>query len=174
MRHALFEYVKRANPRTGELPTLYRVSADFHKQGLTGERLLSGVTPNHEVSSAVGAAIQYMGVFKASRSLFVNVKLFKEYLRGGAEGPCRDFDITKSFSRARAARGEQYALPVSVIRQWIERPDAFAAECAVSVEDCKAYITAAPYSGTQFESNWMAQVTMNTIPVPLQRYKEQV
>ena len=174
LRHTLFEYFQRSDEKTGDLPCLYRVSQDFHKQGLTGERLLSGVTGKHELSKPVAGMVQYMGEFRASRSLFVNAKLFKEFLRGGSDGPCRDYDITKSFSRSRATRGRGYGLPIDVIEEWIQRPEAFAAGCGISVEQCKSFVTAAPTSGAPFAATWLNQTSLATIPLLLQRYKEQV
>ena len=159
----------------GDLPCLYRVSQDFEAQSLTGERLLSGVTSMHDRDyKNIPDMEQYMGAYKASRSLFPNRKVFKEYLRGGSDGPCRDFDITKSFTRARADRGRKYGLPITELEEWIQRPDHFAARCGLSLEQCKAFITAAPTSGDPFAQGWLNECGIDAIPAPLITYRVQV
>ena len=153
LRHALYEYKLRAED-LGNLPCLYRVSKDFEAQGLDGARLLSGVTDQHDLQyKNVSKMVQFMGAFKASRSLFVNRKELKEYLRGGSDGPCRDFDVSKSFTRARASRA--HGLPADALIRWIRAPEDFAEECGLSVEQCKAFVTAAPTSGRTFVTKWL-------------------
>lgn len=172
LRHALYEYKLRADAG-GNLPCLYRVSKSFEAQGVEGARLLSGVTDQHDLQyKNVPEMARFMGAFKASRSVFVNRKELKEYVRGGSDGPCRDFDVTKSFTRARANRA--HGLPAEALLRWIRAPDDFAAECGLSVEHCKAFITASPTSGRAFVTKWLASVSLVSVPPLLTTYAEQV
>eukprot|EP00973_Karenia_brevis_P028024 3858966-Karenia_brevis.AAC.1 len=148
---------------------------DFEAQGLSGERLLSGVTTKHDTAHKnVPEMTKFMGTFKASRSLFVNRKIIKEYLRGGSDGPCRDFDITKSFTRARAHRGGEYGLPIDALVLWIQQPETFAERCGVSVAICKEYVTAAPTCGKPFLQKWLASASLAALPPLLDSYTKQV
>jgi len=71
LRHAIYEMMLRSDDR-GDMSCLYRVSDDFHKQHLTGERAFSGVTSKHDMSyKNVEYMKCYMGSYKAASSQLI-------------------------------------------------------------------------------------------------------
>jgi hypothetical protein len=95
--------------------------------------------------------------FAVSRSLFQFPKVLKELLRGGLEGPCRDYDISSSFPRAILSRHPS----LLSIQSWV---NGSASVDGLTRDQLKKFVNAAAGIGDSGIQQWLQSVGLSNLP----------
>ena len=139
----------------------------------TKGRLCQGLPANSEypdnaAQEAYLRIADQMTRYHATRGLFAGPRLYKEFMRGGFEGPCLDFDISKSSPRAMNHRYPD----LKPIEYWTKAPEKFANDCGVSVELTKEFVNGCVGCGDNFIQKWLDDASLTSLPQLLEAYKE--
>ena len=141
LRMRCFEELRRSD-KGGRVATLYhedKLSTALEVRG----RLVSGIVnipDDHYLKPTFEKLHSCMREWHAARSMFAAPKLLKEFLRGGADGPCRDFDISRSFPRAILARHPT----MRHVEQWVLDSAGAAAEAGRGSQPASQTLASGP------------------------------
>ena len=126
--------------------------------------------PGHQDYEHLQAMQRLMPRWHARRSAFAAPRLLRQLIRGGCEGPCRDFDLARSFPSMILARHPA----MSHIRQYVEDPQAAAQAAGVTLTALKDIINSAAGCGQRRVQAWLSQHGLTAPPQWVKEYLEQV
>ncbi len=156
--------------KDGRLPVAYHEHKLSNLVAMPG-RLTQGLSPDacfpdQRSEAAYQGVADSMTRFHASRGNFAAPWQYKQIMRGGLEGPCLDFDISKSFARAMRHRYPH----LTIFSLWIDSPEEFAEQSGITVDLAKEFCNSCVGCGQAFVNEFLGKASLDALPERLEEY----
>lgn len=156
------------------IQALYKEEKLCRQLGIEG-RLFSGVASSRDLGPMAKqnpwrTLLQKMPPFRATNSVFAYRRVLRQFLRGGLEGPCMDYDISTSFSRAFLDRHPSK----QAIGSWVHSNSECVASCNLPRDVVKELVNAAPGIGGAGIGKWLEAHSLAELPHFLKLYLDEV